>query len=223
MRIEFSRISAIIGGKQYRIPILRPSWKYRPHKKTKRIFLPTGSKISFSISFKTFSLNSLCFLLSKCMEICKLQGQILERVVQADFDICKRNLNICVRISPKFYFGKRMDVWNNFHMFEFRKQCTNYVHLQCCKLLNSSQHLKQGFWKRWWESCCSEIMIICSIIRCRNLPNLDISKMMLTNINFDININKFIPSKLWLKILFWLQFWCIASYYTFPWGMNHVL
>ena len=186
-----------------------------------------GSKISiaeFSIPFKTFSVNNFCFLLSKCMEICKLQGQILERVVQADFDICKRNLNICVRISPKLYFGKRMDVWNNFHMFEFRKQCTNYIHLQCCKLLNSSQHLKQGFWKKmWWESCCSEIMIICLTIQWRILPNFDISKMMLTNINIDINMNKFSPSMLWMKILFWLQFWCIASYYTFPWGMNHVL
>ena len=130
---------------------LKALLKIRSASKTKRIFLPTGSKISiaeFSISFKTFSLNSFCFLLSKCMEICKLQGQILERVVQADFDICKRNLNICVRISPKFYFGKRMDFWNNFHMFEFRKQCTNYAHLQSCILLNSSQHLKQGFWKK---------------------------------------------------------------------------
>ena len=163
-------------------------------------------------------------MLLKCMGICKLQGQILERIVQADFDICKRNLNICVRISPKFYFGKRMDFWNNFHMFEFRKQCTNYVHLQCCKLLNSSQHLKQGFWKkRRWESCCSELMIICWTIQWWVLPKFDIRKMMLTNINIDINISKFSPSRIWLKIIFRLQFWCIASYYTFPWGMNHVL
>ena len=45
------------------------------------------------------------------MEICKLQGQILERIVKADFDICKRNSNICVRNSTNVYFSKRMHHW----------------------------------------------------------------------------------------------------------------
>ena len=41
----------------------------------------------------------LCLLFVIKMEICKLQGQILERIVQADFDICKRNLNICEKFN----------------------------------------------------------------------------------------------------------------------------
>ena len=40
-----------------------------------------------------------CLVFAMEMEICKLLGQILERIVQADFDICKRNLNICEKFN----------------------------------------------------------------------------------------------------------------------------
>ena len=58
----------------------------------------------------------LCLLFVIKMEICKLQGQILERIVQADFDICKRNLSICVRNSTNVYFSKMINCLYSFKL-----------------------------------------------------------------------------------------------------------
>ena len=63
----------------------------------------------------------LCLLFVIKMEICKLQGQILERIVQADFDICKRNLSICVRNSTNVYFSKMINCFYSFKLIIWAK------------------------------------------------------------------------------------------------------